>query len=76
MYTGFEVSKGGFKMDELLGLNVRISLNDTHGFITLTGKVIKLSEHFLLLDSTLGPLYVSYNSIKTMQVKGEINEER
>jgi len=63
-------------MEELLGMTVRLSLNDTHGFVTLTGKVIKLSEHFLLLDTTLGPIYVSLNAIKTMQVKGENDEER
>jgi hypothetical protein len=63
-------------MDELLGMNVRLSLNDTHGFVSLTGKVIKLSEHFLLLDSTFGPMYVSFNAIKTIQVKGESDEER
>lgn len=76
MYTGFEISKGGFKMDELLEMCVRVSLNDTHGFVTLTGKVIKLSEHFLLLDTTLGPIYISFTAIKTIQVKGESDEER
>ncbi|MDD3123164.1 MAG: hypothetical protein PHC62_06625 [Candidatus Izemoplasmatales bacterium] len=63
-------------MEEIFGMNVRLSLNDTHGFVTLTGKVIKISEHFLLLDTTLGPIYVSFNAIKTMQVVGESDEER
>jgi len=63
-------------MQELIGTNVKISLNDTHGFVTLVGKVAKIDQNFLLLDSTIGPVYVCIHAIKTIQVKVNTNEEK
>ena len=63
-------------MQELIGMNVKISLNDTHGFVTLVGIVKKIDQNFLLLDATIGPVYVCIHAIKTIQVKVKPNEEK
>ena len=63
-------------MQELIGMNVKISLNDTHGFVNLVGKVVRIDQNFLLIDATIGPVYVCIHAIKTIQVKVNINEEK
>lgn len=63
-------------MKELIGINVRIVMNDTSGFVTISGKVVNVYDQFLLIDSTLGPLYVSFYAIKTIRVMGEEDEDK
>jgi len=63
-------------MKNLIGINVRISLNDNSGFVTISGKVIDVLERFLLIDSNLGPLYISFYAIKTIRVMGEDDEKK
>jgi RNase P/RNase MRP subunit p29 len=63
-------------MKNLVGINVRIILNDNTGYITITGKVVDVFERFLLLETNLGPLYVSFYAIKTIRVMGEEDEEK
>lgn len=63
-------------MKELIGINVRIVLNDSTGFVTISGKVVNVFDRFILLDTSLGPLYVSFYSIKTIRVMGEDDEEK
>lgn len=62
-------------MNNLIGLKVKIALNATAGFITLVGKVVDVFDQFILIDSTIGPYYVSYSAIKTIQVIGEHHEK-
>jgi RNase P/RNase MRP subunit p29 len=68
------ILKGGNKMQELIGLNVKIALNDSHGFVSLIGEVKKIDQNFLLIESTIGPIYIPITSIKTIQVKGVQDE--
>ena len=63
-------------MQELIGMHVKISLNDTHGFVALAGKILRIDQNFLLIDSTIGPVYVCIHAIKTIQVKVNTNEEK
>jgi RNase P/RNase MRP subunit p29 len=63
-------------MKELIGINVRIVLNDSSGFVTISGKVVNVFDRFILLDTSLGPLYVSFYSIKTIRVMGEDDEKK
>ena len=63
-------------MEELIGQKVKVTLNSVSGFITYTGKVIRSLDQFVLVDTTLGPLYIGYNSIKTIQVIGDHREEK
>jgi len=62
-------------MNELIGIKVRIVLNDTSGFVTISGLVINVFDRFLLLDTSMGPLYVSFYAIKTIRVMGEDDEK-
>jgi RNase P/RNase MRP subunit p29 len=68
--------KGGFIMDELIGQKVKVTLNSVSGFITIIGKVIRSLDQFVLVDTTLGPLYIGYSSIKMIQVLGDHHEEK
>ena len=63
-------------MEELIGQKVKVALNSTSGFITYVGKIIRSIDHFILIDTTLGPIYVSYEAIKTIQVLGDNHEEK
>lgn len=63
-------------MDELVGQKVKVTLNANSGFITYTGKIVRALENFILVDTTLGPLYFSYAAIKTIQVMGDHHEEK
>lgn len=63
-------------MEELIGQNVKITLNSISGFVTIVGKVIRSLDQFILVNTTLGPLYISYTSIKTIQVIGDPHEEK
>jgi hypothetical protein len=63
-------------MDELIGQSIKITLNSISGFVTLVGKCIRSLDHFILLETSLGPLYVCYHSIKTIQVIGAHHEEK
>jgi RNase P/RNase MRP subunit p29 len=63
-------------MNNLIGVNVRIILNDSNGYVTISGRVIDVFERFLLLETNLGPLYVSFYAIKTIRVMGEEDEEK
>lgn len=62
-------------MNNLIGVNVRIILNDSNGYVTISGRVVDVFERFLLLETNLGPLYVSFYAIKTIRVMGEEDEE-
>jgi|GEM_PF-1391541 hypothetical protein len=61
-------------MFELEGLNIKITLNSSTGFITLFGKVIKVFDQFILIESTIGPQYISFHAIKIIQVVGNTHE--
>lgn len=61
-------------MKELIGLKVKIALNTSSGFLTLVGKVINVYDQFILIESTNGPYYVSFQTIKTIQVIGDSHE--
>ncbi|MDI6453268.1 hypothetical protein [Peloplasma aerotolerans] len=63
-------------MEELIGQKVKITLNSISGFVTIIGKVIRSLDQFVLVDTTLGPLYICYNTIKTIQVLGDHHEEK
>jgi hypothetical protein len=63
-------------MDELMGLNVKVTLNSMSGFITYSGKFIKSIEQYILLETTIGPIYLCNAAIKTIQVIGEHHEEK
>jgi hypothetical protein len=63
-------------MEELIGQKVKVTLNSTSGFITYVGKIIRSIDHFILIDTTLGPIYLSYEAIKTIQVLGDHHEEK
>lgn len=63
-------------MEELLGQKVKVTLNSNSGFITYVGKIIRSIDHFILIDTTLGPIYLSYEAIKTIQVLGDHHEEK
>ncbi len=62
-------------MEELIGLNVKIVLNNTSGFITMTGEVIRVFDHFILIETESGPQYFSVYHIKRIVVLGENNEK-
>lgn len=62
-------------MKNLIGLKVKIALNAATGFITIVGKVVDVFDQFILIDSTIGPYYVSFSAIKTIQVIGEQHEK-
>ena len=62
-------------MEELIGLKVKVVLNNTSGFITITGKVIKVFDNFILLDTQIGPQYFSVYHIKRILVLGDSDEE-
>jgi hypothetical protein len=63
-------------MEELIGQKVKVTLNSTSGYITYVGKIIRSMEHFILIETTLGPIYLSYESIKSIQVLGDHHEEK
>ncbi|MBN2299647.1 MAG: hypothetical protein V3569_01000 [Acholeplasmataceae bacterium] len=63
-------------MEELIGQKVKITLNASSGFITYVGKIIRSLEQFLLIDTTIGPIYISYAAVKTIQVLGDHHEEK
>jgi len=54
-------------MEELLGRNIKIVLNSTSGIIVISGDVLKMDEHFIMLASEQGNVFVSLNSIKTIE---------
>jgi RNase P/RNase MRP subunit p29 len=54
-------------MDELLGRNVKIVLNSSSGMIVISGEVIKIDDGFLLLSTSQGQMFVSLQSIKTIE---------
>ena len=35
-------------MKDLIGINVRVILNDSTGFVTISGRVVNVYERFLL----------------------------
>lgn len=63
-------------MNELLHMNVKITFNNSFGYIMITGFIRKIYESFLLVETTNGPFYVSFAAIKTMQVIGDVNEKK
>ncbi|MDD5292808.1 MAG: hypothetical protein PHW40_00680 [Candidatus Izemoplasmatales bacterium] len=63
-------------MEELIGQRVKVTLNSTSGFITYVGKFIRSIDHFVLIDTTLGPIYFGYEAIKTIQVICDHHEEK
>ncbi len=63
-------------MEELKGQTVKITMNATSGFVTYIGKVIHSVDQFILVETTLGPLYISISSIKTIQVLGDHSEKK
>jgi hypothetical protein len=63
-------------MEELIGQKVKVTLNATSGFITYTGKILRSLEKFILIDTTLGPLYLNFTAIKTIQVLSDHHEEK
>lgn len=63
-------------MDELLNLKIKVTMNSMTGFVTIVGKVVKSIDHFLLLDTTIGPIYISHYAIKTIQVLGDHHETK
>jgi hypothetical protein len=63
-------------MEELIGQKVKVTLNSTSGFITYVGKIVRSIDHFILIDTTLGPLYLSFEAIKSIQVLGDRYEEK
>jgi RNase P/RNase MRP subunit p29 len=54
-------------MEELLGRDIRIVLNSTSGIIVISGNAIKMDEHFILVANEQGNVFVSLNSIKTIE---------
>lgn len=63
-------------MDEIIGQKVKVTLNSISGFITYVGKVLRSFEDFVLIETSLGPIYICYHSIKTIQVIGDYREEK
>lgn len=63
-------------MEELNGQKVKVVLNSSTGFIIFVGTVIRGLENFLLIDSSIGPIYIAYSAIKTIQVVGDQNEKK
>jgi hypothetical protein len=62
-------------MFELEGQTIKITLNSLSGFITLVGKVIKVFDQFVLIESSSGPQYVSFSAIKIIQVMSDTHEK-
>jgi RNase P/RNase MRP subunit p29 len=62
-------------MEELIGLNVKLFLNNTSGFITIKGRVVNVFDHFILLETDMGPQYFSVYHIKRIIVLGENDEK-
>jgi RNase P/RNase MRP subunit p29 len=57
-------------MEELLGFNVKVTLNDYQGFVVISGSVLKATAQYILLKTVVGPLYVFLHAIKTIQILG------
>ncbi len=68
--------QGGFNMEELKGRRIRITLTGHTGFISYTGKFVSCDQNFVLVETTLGPIYIQIQVIKTIQIVGNSYEER
>lgn len=61
-------------MNELEGMNVRLILVSNVGLVVVSGKWIKSNEHFAIIETKQGPMYISLYQIKTIQpLKEEMN---
>ena len=64
-------------MDILLNQKIKVTLNSTSGFITYVGKLVSYNKSFLCVETTLGPIYIAYSAIKTVQLQqGGLNETK
>jgi RNase P/RNase MRP subunit p29 len=71
-----ESDKGGQLMEELIGQNVRISFDCHSGMVSTSGKVTKVSDKFIVVVTSFGPLYIMLDFVKTINVIGSVNEEK
>jgi RNase P/RNase MRP subunit p29 len=55
-------------MEELIGRKVRITLIGTHGYVVLSGEVLKIDHPFIQINTLQGMLYLSVNTIKTIEL--------
>lgn len=63
-------------MEDLIGLQVKITLISGQGFAIVSGEVLSVREPFVVIQSNLGPMYVSYYSIKTIQIEKAQHETK
>ncbi|MFU8793201.1 MAG: hypothetical protein ACNA7K_04170 [Acholeplasmataceae bacterium] len=58
-------------MKELIGAEVKILLLDTHGFVSMQGRVLDVDQLYILLETTRGNVYVAHQAVKTIQIKAD-----
>ncbi len=55
-------------MEELTGLNAKISFINNTGVILMSGIIIKANDIFIVLKTNLNVVYIPINAIKLIQL--------
>jgi len=63
-----EVSKGDYKMEELIGRRIKVTLNQTNGMIIVTGELMKVETPFMVMETLQGSIYLSIYQVRTIEV--------